>query len=82
MDEYCKITLTLPAKVLAQLERLAAQRQTSVFQLLTQTLEAMAAPDEADYEGARARHQAWLAHAADMGTRGQVTWSRESVHDR
>jgi hypothetical protein len=82
MDDYRNITLTLPAKVLAQLERVAAGRQMSVSQMLAQALEAMATQPAADYEQARARHLAWLTHAADLGTQGQVTWSRDSLHDR
>ena len=82
MDDYRNITLTLPAKVWEQRERAAARRHKSVSQFLAQTLEAMSAPDEADYERARVRHQAWLAHAADLGTQGPVTWSRESLYDR
>ena len=82
MDDYRNITLTLSAKVLAQLERIAERRQISVSELLTQALENMAAQAEGHYEQARTRHLAWLAHAADLGTQGQVTWSRESLHDR
>jgi predicted DNA-binding ribbon-helix-helix protein len=82
MDDYRNITLTLPAKVLEQLERIAARRQISVSQLLTQVLEAIAVQHGADYAQARARHLAWLERAADLGTRGRVTWSRESMHDR
>jgi predicted DNA-binding ribbon-helix-helix protein len=82
MDDYRNITLTLPATVLGQLEHMAARRHMSVSQLLAQSLEAMAVRHVADYEQARVRHLAWLEHAADLGTQGQVTWSRESLHDR
>jgi hypothetical protein len=82
MDDYRNITLTLPAKVLAQLERMAAGRQMSVSQMLAQALEAMATQPAADYERARTRHLTWLKHAADLGTGGQATWSRDTLHDR
>lgn len=81
MSAYRNITLSLPVKVLRQIKRIAASRQTSVSRLLTQALEEMAAREE-EYAQARARHLAWLEHAAKLGTDGRITWSRESLHDR
>ncbi len=78
---YRNITLSLPVKVIRQIKRIAARRQISVSKLLTQTLEEMAAREE-EYAQARARHLAWLEHAADLGTYGRATWSRESLHER
>lgn len=81
MSAYRNITLSLPVKVLRQIKRLAERRQTSVSKLLTQALEEMAAREDG-YAQARARHLAWLEHGADLGTRGQVAWSREMLHER
>jgi hypothetical protein len=81
MSAYRNITLSLPVKVLRQIKRIAASRQTSVSKLLTQALEEMAAREE-EYGQARARHLAWLEHAANLGTDGRLPWSRESLHDR
>ena len=81
MSSYQKITLTVPLKLLQQLERIAAQRQISISQLLTQALEEMAARED-EFEQARARHLASLEHAAELGTYGHATWSRDSLHDR
>jgi hypothetical protein len=81
MSAYRNVTLALPVKVLRQIKRIAARRQTSVSRLLTQALEEMAAREE-EYGQARARHMAWLEHAADLGTRGQLSWSRETLHER
>lgn len=75
------ITLSLPIKVLRQLKQIAARRHTSLSKLLTQTLEELARHED-DYARARLRHIAWLEHAADLGTRGHITWSRESLHER
>ena len=66
MPVYRKITLALPVKLLRQIKRIAARRQTSVSQLLTQALEDIAAQQETDYAQARTRHLAWLKHAADL----------------
>jgi predicted transcriptional regulator len=81
MAVYRNVTLALPVKVLRQIKRIAARRQTSVSKLMTQALEEMALREE-EYAQARKRHMAWLEHAAELGTRGQITWSRESLHDR
>lgn len=81
MPVYRNVTLSLPVKMLRQIKRIAARRQTSVSKLMTQALEEMAAREE-DYARARARHLAWLEHAADLGTGGQITWSRDALHER
>ena len=81
MSTYRNVTLSLPIKVLRQIKRIAARRQTSVSKLLAQTLAEMAAREDG-YAQARTRHQLWLEKAADLGTRGQIKWSRESLHER
>jgi len=81
MSTYRNVTLSLPVKVLRQVKRIAMRRQTSVSKLLAQALEELAARED-DYARARVRHLAWLEHGADLGTRGQITWSRESLHER
>ena len=81
MSAYRNVTLALPVKVLRQIKRIAARRQTSLSRLLTQTLEEMAEREE-EYAQARARHLAWLEHGADLGTGGRLSWSRESLHER
>ena len=81
MSTNRNITLSLPVKVLRQVKRIAARRQTSVSKLLAQTLEELAAREDG-YAQARARHQTWLEQSADLGTGGQLQWSRESLHER
>jgi predicted transcriptional regulator len=75
------ITLSLPAHVLRQLKRIAAQRQTSVSQLATQALADLAAR-EAGYAQAHARYLAWLAQAPDLGTQGHLLGPRAALHER
>jgi hypothetical protein len=75
------VTLSVPTKVLRQLKRIAARRQTSVSRLMTEALEEIAAREDG-YALAQARHLAWLAEAADLGTKGNATWSREALHER
>lgn len=81
MSTYRNVTLSLPVKVLRQLKRIAARRQTSVSKLVTLTLEELTARED-NYARARDRHLAWLKHAADLGTHGQITWPRETLHER
>jgi hypothetical protein len=81
MASYRNVTLFLPIKVLRQLKRIAIRRHTSVSKLLAHALEEMARRED-DYARARTRHTAWLERAADLGTRGRITWSRESLHER
>jgi len=75
------ITLALPVKVLRQIKRIAAQRQTSVSQLLTEALEEIASREEG-YARAQAHHLAWLERGAALGTRGRITWRRDDLHGR
>ncbi len=81
MSTYRKVTLSLPVKVLRQLKRIAARRQTSVSKLITHALEELAAREDA-YARARDRHLAWLEQAADLGTQGRLAWSQDALHER
>jgi len=81
MTTYRNVTLSLPTQVLRQLKRIAERRQTSISRLATEALEELAAREDA-YAQARDEHLAWLEHGADLGTNGQITWSRESLHER
>jgi len=81
MAVYRNITLALPVKVLRQVKRIAARRQTSISKLLTQALEEMAAREE-EYAQARKRQMSAMENAAELGTFGQIGWSRESLHER
>ena len=75
------ITLSLPEEALREARMLAARRGTSVSQLLARML-ADLVEQENGYAGARERSLSRLRDAADLGTGGQVTWSRDSVHER
>lgn len=79
--ETQNITLSLPKEILLKVKLLAVKRQTSVSGLLTQTLEKLVEQEEA-YTHARRRHLQWLEKGADLGTGGQITTSREELHER
>ena len=75
------ITLSLPEEDLREARILAASRGTSVSQLLARMLRQLV-EQETGYADARERSIARLREGMDLGTGGQVDWSRESVHER
>jgi hypothetical protein len=81
MLERQNITLALPKDLIDRAKRAALEHRTSVSGLLTQALTEIVAREDR-YASARQRHLAWLEHAADLGTDGQVGWRREELHDR
>jgi hypothetical protein len=79
--ETRNITLSLPKAPLLKVERIAVQRQTSVSELLTQTLERLIEQEDACAHALRC-HPAWLGWETDLGTGGQVSTRREELHER
>jgi len=75
------ITLSLPEEDLREARILAARRGTSVSQLLAPMLRETV-ERETGYDAARERSLALLYEGADLGTRGQATWSRDDLHER
>jgi hypothetical protein len=49
--------------------------------LLAQTLEELVAQQE-NYEHARRQHLEILERGFDLGTGGNITWTREKAHER
>jgi len=81
MMETQNITLSLPKDVLLKVKLIAVKRQTSVSGLLTQTLENLVRQEEV-YGHSRLRHLQWLEQGIDLGTGGQVTTTRDELHER
>lgn len=75
------ITLAVPKPVLRKVKILAVERQTSVSALLTGLLQEIVEREDA-YAAARERALARLTRPANLGTRGQLTWTRDSLHER
>jgi metal-responsive CopG/Arc/MetJ family transcriptional regulator len=73
------ITLSLPQNTLQKLELLAARRNSSISQLLTEAIEKMLA-EEASYEEARRRQIALMKKGIDLEFQKPV--SRDAVHQR
>jgi predicted transcriptional regulator len=75
------VTLTLAEDRLRRMKILAARRDTSISALLTSTVSQLA-DEEEGYAEARDGMLADLARGYDLGTRGTITWSRDSLHER
>lgn len=79
--ETQNITLSLPKDTLLKVKLLAVRRGTSVSGLLAGELEKLVADDEA-YVRARQSHLTRLETAADLGTKGHISISRDELHER
>jgi hypothetical protein len=75
------ITLALPKDTLKRVRLIAVERGTSVSGLLAETLASLV-EEEDSYEQAHRRYLALLETDFDLGTGGEITWSRESLHER
>ncbi len=75
------VTLALPEDLLRRLKIVAAKQDTSISALLTATLFQLADQEEG-YAEAQDAMLADLARGYDLGTRGKITWSRDSLHER
>ena len=79
--EKQNITISLPRGVLLKAKLIAVQRQTSVSKLLTESLTRLV--EQADhYERAKRRHLKVLERGFDLGTHGEITVTRDELHDR
>ncbi|MFO7680651.1 MAG: CopG family transcriptional regulator [Chloroflexota bacterium] len=82
MMEKQNVTLALPKDILRQAKILAIKKNTSLSNLLTQTLTELVSQADA-YSQAQERYLTLLLQdGADLGSNGQVEWSREALHER
>jgi predicted transcriptional regulator len=75
------VTLALPDDLLRRLKVIAAQRDSSISALLRHSLEQVA-EEEAGYQEAQRGMLADLRRGFDLGTKGKIGWSRDSIHER
>ena len=75
------ITLSLPEDVLREAEVMAAQKGTLVSALLARALSELV-ERESGYVVARERNLAALGGGKDLGTGGEISWSRDELHER
>ena len=75
------ITLSINKELLKKAKILAVKRNTSLSKLLSTTLEEIIL-DEEGYQQAQNRNIALLKRGLDLGTKGEITWEREDLHER
>jgi hypothetical protein len=79
--ENRNVTLSLPKALLRKAKLMALTRETSLSGLMAQLLaEAVANDDE--YAQASRLHRAWLERDIDLGTHGDIGWTRDELHER
>lgn len=81
MEVTQNVTLAIPKDILRKAKILAVQKNTSLSGLLTQTLVEIVSREEG-YEQARQRNLVMLKSGFDLGTKGNITWKREDLHER
>lgn len=79
--ETQNVTLAIPKDVLRKAKIIAVKRNTSLSSLLTQTLEDLVSREEG-YDQARLRNLEAMKHGFDLGTKGNIGWRREELHER
>lgn len=79
--ETQNVTLAIPKDVLRKAKIIAVKRNTSLSSLLTQTLEDLVSHEEG-YDQARLRNLEVMKRGFDLGTKGNINWTREELHER
>ena len=79
--ERQNVTLSLPKETLRKAKILAAERQTSLSSLLTETLEAIVARADM-YEIAKQRQLVLMEKGYDFGLGESTSWTRDELHER
>ena len=80
MIETQNVTLSLPKVLLRRAKIIAIEENTSLSQLLKNAISDIVTKSDR-YALAQARHLAWLAKGADLGST-EVVWTREELHER
>ncbi|MBA2375971.1 MAG: ribbon-helix-helix protein, CopG family [Rubrobacteraceae bacterium] len=75
------ITVSLPEEVLEKAEEIASRRGVSAPELLRGMLDGLVS-EEREYREAEARFLRRMDEGFDLGTGGDVGWSRDESHER
>lgn len=79
--ERQNVTLSIPKDILKKARILAVEQETSLSALLTRTLSDIVDRHER-YDTAQTTQVALLEKGFNLGTGGQITWERETLHER
>ena len=75
------VTLSLPEPLLRKFRVYAAEHNRSMSALMTEAIRGVT-EQEADREKAKRRFLERARKAKDRGTGGEITWTRDELHDR
>lgn len=81
MAESQNVTLSVPKAILRKAKIIAIEQETSLSSLMTYLLTDLVEKQDR-YAQARERQLAWLEEAADLGSQGVSSWTREELHER
>jgi len=79
--ERQNVTLSLPKTLLKKAKMIAAKREKSLSALLRESLEEKVR-QETGYKEAMERQIRLMKKGFNLGTRGQITISRDELHER
>jgi hypothetical protein len=79
--EKQNITLAIPKDILLRAKIIAIREGTSVSGLMKTLLEELVERYEG-FKAARQDHLSLLDQGLEMGTNGEIGWTRDEVHDR
>jgi hypothetical protein len=75
------VTISIPDDVLREARRLAVDEGVSLSELVVRLLVSRLKAVRA-YRAARERQLRLMSKSINLGTGGNVTWTRESLHER
>lgn len=79
--ERQNVTLSLPKNLLKKAKIIAAKREKSLSELLRESLEEKVR-QETGYKEAMERQIRLMKKGFNLGTKGQITISRDELHER
>ena len=79
--ERQNVTLSLPKLLLKKAKVIAARREKSLSELLRESLEEKVR-EANGYKKARQKQLKLLKEGLDLGTKGEITTTRDEIHDR
>lgn len=79
--EKQNVTLSLPKGLLKKAKMIAASRHKSLSEFLRESLEERIR-ESSGYRTARLRQLKLLKEGFDLGTRGQIGFTRDELHER
>lgn len=79
--ERQNVTLSLPKALLKKAKTLAVMKDSSLSELLRETLEEKV-KQETGYQRAKDKQIALMRKGFDLGTKGKISIPREELHER